>query len=338
MSRSISRLATPRRLARACGRILTVALPALAACQAAGDGLAPEAGGDVAAPAADHAAATAEPLGALATNRIAYSVYTADGGTDIWTMDPQGGSQAHLTSFTGLTGWEYNPSWSFNHQRIAFEKRRSGYTTDIYLMNADGSKKGWARSATYAESIDMPSWSPDGTNLLVRVSYQQNLMLGRIDLASGNLSLVAPQGVFAIRGQYPVYGPTGKTIYFLDNDFQTIKSFSPNGPLTTVYTSSSYISDLALSPDGTRIAYVNALSITNGEIYVLNLATKTTKRLTYNSALDGAPAWSPDGSRIAFHSKRSGTLQIWTMNSSTGGGLARITSRANGAGVPSWSH
>ena len=186
MSRSISRLATPRRLRRACGRILAVALPALAACEAAGDGLAPEPGSDPALAAADHAPATAEPLGTLVTNRIAYSVYTADGGTGSgpWTRRAKPGP-SHLLHRAHRVGVQPELVVQSSEDRV--REARIGYTNDIYLMNADGSKKGWARSAIYAESIDMPSWSPDGTNLVVRVSYQQNLVLGRIDLTSGNL-------------------------------------------------------------------------------------------------------------------------------------------------------
>jgi TolB protein len=93
-----------------------------------------------------------------------------------------------------------------------------------------------------------------------------------------------------------------------------------------------------MSPDRTRLAFSKAVTITNGEIFVLNLTTKVTKRLTYNSAGDFGPTWSPDGTRIAFASTRSGKLQIWTMNSSTGGGLTRITGKTYGAGYPAWAN
>ena len=105
-------------------------------------------------------------------------------------------------------------------------------------MNADGTHKHWARSMTYPGSIDMPSWSPDGTHLLVRVVLQGVPCLAKIDLATGNLALVAPAGVFAVAGSYPIYDPAGKTIFYVDNDQKTIKRFTPGGALTTVLTSS----------------------------------------------------------------------------------------------------
>ena len=72
----------------------------------------------------------------------------------------------------------------------------------------------------------------------------------------------------------------------------------------------------------------------NSEIYVLNLATKVTKRLTFNGAVDQSPTWSPDGTKLAFSSYRTGKMQIYTMNSSTGGSVTRITSRTYGAFSP----
>jgi Tol biopolymer transport system component len=338
MSRSTSQIPTLRRLCRVYRRMLFLAVPAaLAACQGAGDSLAPDAAGDpaapVASPATEEAAPSPDIVGALASNRIAFSSFTADNGSDVWSMDPQGGTLARLTSFTGL---ENEPSWSYDHKHIAFTLQRNT-ATDIFLMNADGTNKHWARSATYAGNIDEPSWSPDGTHLLVRIQYNYGFYLAQLDLATGNLALVAPAGLFGVAGSYPIYDPTGKAIIYLDNAYKTIKRFTPNGALTTVFTSSTYLGFLAISPDGTRLAYSAAFTPSNSEIYVLNLATKVAKRLTWNGAADQSPTWSPDGTKLAFASYRTGKMQIWTMNSSTGGSLTRITSRAYGATSPSWA-
>jgi TolB protein len=51
-------------------------------------------------------------------------------------------------------------------------------------------------------------------------------------------------------------------------------------------------------------------------------------RLTRNAADDFNPAWSPDGSTIAFASDRHGSYDLYTMRAD-GTGLRRITTTSN---------
>ncbi len=52
----------------------------------------------------------------------------------------------------------------------------------------------------------------------------------------------------------------------------------------------------------------------NSEIYVMKPDGSDQTNLTQNSGEDYAPAWSPDGERIAFLSTRSGWLELYAMN------------------------
>ncbi len=66
-------------------------------------------------------------------------------------------------------------------------------------------------------------------------------------------------------------------------------------------------------------------------------------KLTNNSAHDEHPSWSPDGSKIAFTSKRDGNYEVYVMNAD-GSGQTRLTTNPNtgfagniGNYRPSWS-
>ena len=51
---------------------------------------------------------------------------------------------------------------------------------------------------------------------------------------------------------------------------------------------------------------------------------------------DGSPAWSPDGTRIAFYSERDGNAEIYVMTAE-GRGVTRLTNSRADEGYPAWS-
>jgi Tol biopolymer transport system component len=52
----------------------------------------------------------------------------------------------------------------------------------------------------------------------------------------------------------------------------------------------------------------------NPEVYVTDLQRATQRRLTFNSAFDGEPAFTPTGEKIAFSSDRDGNSEIYIMD------------------------
>jgi len=82
----------------------------------------------------------------------------------------------------------------------------------------------------------------------------------------------------------------------------------------------------ALSPDGSRMAYRDASGEDDGEIWIAELASGQTDRLTFDPGADWAPQWSADGRRVYFLSTRGttdGRLQLWS-KPADGTGEARL--------------
>jgi len=72
------------------------------------------------------------------------------------------------------------------------------------------------------------------------------------------------------------------------------------------------------------------------DIFVMNADGSSQIRLTSSAAMNIAPAWSPDGTKIAFHSSRDGNFEIYVMNAD-GSNPTRLTSNAAGDFAPAWS-
>jgi dipeptidyl aminopeptidase/acylaminoacyl peptidase len=81
-------------------------------------------------------------------------------------------------------------------------------------------------------------------------------------------------------------------------------------------------SDLQLSPDGTRLAFVVTeppQGVTRPRhVWLLDVATGALRQFTFSSKTEGRPRWSPDGTRLAFLSDRGDFQQVYLMSADAG--------------------
>jgi len=96
---------------------------------------------------------------------------------------------------------------------------------------------------------------------------------------------------------------------------------------------------MAFSPDGERVVVARFDFSSNSEnLWMIDLARDISTRLTFDSATDGAPVWSPDGSHIAFASNRGGTPDTIYQKLANGGGADELLFKSVHAVDPtSWS-
>jgi eukaryotic-like serine/threonine-protein kinase len=137
---------------------------------------------------------------------------------------------------------------------------------------------------------------------------------------SGQFS-VSPSGVLAYRG--------GKTALWLSRlswfDRRGKQLGNAGEPGTYSYT------DLALSPEGTRLAATRIDPKAGGEggIWLLDLLRDVSTRFTFDLSPDSAPVWSPDGSRVTFAGVGAGGNGIY-QKATNGAGKEQELVRASG--------
>ncbi|HEX3183269.1 MAG TPA: hypothetical protein VHQ94_00660, partial [Pyrinomonadaceae bacterium] len=101
---------------------------------------------------------------------------------------------------------------------------------------------------------------------------------------------------------------------------------------------------LSWSPDSQRIVFqvMDGPGMPSMEIYIVNVDGTGLTRLTNDNFEDIHPQWSPDGTKIAFLSRRGDTNHdVYTMNTD-GSNIQRLTffgapGASNGTGPPRWS-
>src|SRR3954452_21429852 len=243
-----------------------------------------------------------------------------------------------------------NAAFPGKNGKIAFER-----DNEIFLMNPDGS--GAAPITTGGAAKRDPVVSADGR--FVAYSYNRDIWVVGSDGTNPH-AITSGQA----NDQSAAFSPNGRRIAFLRADVGDIFAMNLDGSGLVNLTNDpeGQETDVAWSPDGTRIAYTRT-GCTRGTneggvcIYVMNAdgtgQTLLTPEENYPECPDNAPgyahrrhseqpSWSPDGTRIAFTGfwntcdQSGGGSEIWVMNAD-GSGKSLLTSNPPVDRQPAWS-
>jgi TolB protein len=155
------------------------------------------------------------------------------------------------------------------------------------------------------------------------------------------------QPIATLPGTSVAESPNSVIAFYSDRDGNPeIYSIHPDGSgLLRLTDDPGFDDSPAISPDGTRIAFLTARHDPNPrfpnlkyELYIMELDGSNPHRLTTSEAAEDHPAWSPDGSWILFDADydADGFAEIYTIQPD-GSNLTRLTSNAANDQFADWS-
>ncbi|MCL5745003.1 MAG: S9 family peptidase [Acidobacteria bacterium] len=263
---------------------------------------------------------------------VAFTVQTVDVAANkrpkqIWVAPVAGGAPRQITS----QGEDNErPRWTPDSKRIAFISDRGG-SAQVWLMDPDGAN---ARQATnLSTEAGGVMVSPDGKNLVFTSEVypecggddacnRKKLDAEKAGKATGRIYTALlyrhwTKWQTARRSHLLVMPVDGGTARDLTPGDRDVPPFSLGGP-----------QDYAISPDGAELCYaVNGDPVpaasTNADLFVVPLAGGAPRRITFNTAADGGPLYSPDGNWLAWRAQsRSGyesdRWRLMVLNRGTG--------------------
>jgi len=265
--------------------------------------------------------------------------------SELWVVDVETGVKRRL-----FAGDAAGPSWSPHGFRVAFWGQNDGQR-DIATVAATALPPGQPPAPPVPVTTDdatdwNPFWSPDGNYLYFGSDRAGSLNLWRvaIDERTGKtlglpepVTLPAPwSGRYSISrdGSRIIFRTltSADTVYRVGFDLEAGRAV---GQASSILGTSLDVDQPDVSPDGQWITFTKVGS--HSDVFLMRSDGTSLKNLTDSRARDRRPTFSPDGSRIAFYSNRSGRYEVWTIRPD-GSEQVSLTSKISAKSwYPNWS-
>ena len=244
--------------------------------------------------------------------QIAFEARRPEGHYDIWMMDADGGNPTRLTTNTNE---DRSPVWSPAGDLIAFDSNRAG-TYDIWVMPPVALGGASAESLTFGNLDDVePWWGPDAATIWFASNRGDNAPFNVWSVPAGG---GAQSSVTSLESHQrsPSASPDGLFLAFsstLNAQTPKIRTLEIGTEGVTLLTSSSFTEEEPTwDPTSTAVLYTRTEGSVS-QVWGIPFQGGVAPTQITDSVDDGGGVFSPDGSKIAFHSSRDGNLEIYVL-------------------------
>ncbi|MGC2196462.1 MAG: hypothetical protein WA628_17445, partial [Terriglobales bacterium] len=230
-------------------------------------------------------------------------------------------------------------SWSPDGKLLAFSDRASrNEPASIFLLALDSSDVRRLTTAPQRSPGDFnPEFSPDGQTLAFLRAESQGLAIYTVPVSGGSEQRLLSD---ATDHWGLAWTPDGRDIVFANAGWPINSGWLWKMSLRGGEPERLQFGQEGTEPSirGNRLVYVRQMANLNIWRRKLNtvLSASPPDRFIASTKMESGPQFSPDGSRIAFESTRSGAYEVW-MCRSDGSGLVQLTHFNSVTGTPRWS-
>jgi Tol biopolymer transport system component/DNA-binding winged helix-turn-helix (wHTH) protein len=242
------------------------------------------------------------------------------------------GPLVRLTHENQLVG---GPAWNSRANRIFFSTGGALSYRTLRMLTIDPQRPEQRVEPVLLAAGEQATTLAAARDRLVYARQQRDTNIWRLPLSSSGSS--AAEGLSPLIGstfdEYnPDFSADGKRITFTSTRSGTEEIWVSNvdGSAATQMTSvgGPNTSNSRWSPDGRAILF-NSRRSGSSDLYLLDVATRSMRRLTEDPTDEYEPRWSRDGNWMYFVSTRTGRAEVWKLPSS--GGTAVQVTRQGGA-------
>lgn len=274
-----------------------------------------------------------------------YIAYIRRSGTEnaIYIVPAIGGPARKVSALSDSTSWEYGGlTWSSDGQRLIFPDRPSPQDpSSLFSISLQTLER--TRVTNPPSSWDgdwTPAMSPDGKMIAFTRGPETAVRdVYVMDSAGGKPRQLTRDGRLVLGLAWTTDG--GNVVFSSNRDggFSLWRIPVSGGAAERLEAGGENAYSPAISPKGNLLAYSHGTG--KWDIVRVDLRSSARKvlidQILSSNEQDSAPQYSPDGTRIAFQSWRSGFQEIW-LCSADGSNPVQLTSFGGAlTGSPHWS-